>query len=95
LEIVTIVGSAAALCSMTSFVPQAWKIVQSGETKDISKGMYLLTVTGFSLWVTYGWLMMDWPIIVTNTVCGLLAAFILGMTLLSRAERKKIVGADT
>jgi MtN3 and saliva related transmembrane protein len=82
MEVATIVGSVAALCSMTSFAPQAWKIIQSGETKDISAAMYALTVTGFALWFTYGVLLGDWPLMVTNGVSGLMAAFILAMKLL-------------
>ncbi|BCW88496.1 hypothetical protein sos41_16370 [Alphaproteobacteria bacterium SO-S41] len=82
MDVTTIIGSAAALCSTCSFVPQAWKIIQSGETKDISAPTYALTVVGFCLWFTYGILQSDWPLMVTNGISGLLAAFILVMTLL-------------
>jgi len=90
MEIVTIVGSAAALCSMSSFAPQAWKIIQSGETKDISAAMYALTVTGFALWFTYGVLLGDWPLMVTNFISGSMAAFILTMKLLPDSALQKL-----
>ena len=93
METVTIIGSLAALASMTSFAPQAWKIIKSRKTSDISTGMYTLTVTGFALWVAYGVLLVQWPIIVTNTVCLALAGFILTMKLLPKKDRDAV--ADT
>ncbi len=93
MDTVTLIGSLAALASMTSFAPQAWKIIKSRKTSDISAGMYTLTVTGFTLWTAYGVMLMQWPIIVTNTVCLALAGFILTMKLLPRRKRDAV--ADT
>ncbi|MGX1786112.1 SemiSWEET family sugar transporter [Bosea sp. NPDC055332] len=90
---ITIAGSAAALCSMASFVPQAWRIVKSRDTGSISPVMYSFTVAGFALWTLYGIGLGEWPLIVTNSVCLLLASFILVMTLLPQA--KKDAMADT
>ena len=80
-----LLGYLAAAASMASFVPQAWKIVRSRETKDISAGMYLLTVSAFALWLAYGGLLRQWPLVVSNGVCLVLSAFILAMTLLQSA----------
>ncbi len=77
-----IIGAIASLCSMASFAPQAWKIIRTRDTDSISARMYALTVTGFAFWAIYGFLIEEWPIIVTNTVCLLLSAFILTMKLL-------------
>ncbi len=92
LNTATIIGSLAAIASMTSFTPQAWKIIKSRNTEGISARMYAVTVTGFALWSTYGVLRHEWPIIVTNTVCLALSAFILFMTVLP--QRKKEAVAD-
>ena len=92
MDTVTIIGSLAAIASMTSFTPQAWKIIKSRNTDGISARMYAVTVTGFALWSTYGIMLHEWPIIVTNTVCLVLSAFILLMTLLP--QRKKDAVAD-
>ena len=92
MDTVTIIGSLAAIASMTSFTPQAWKIIKSRNTEGISARMYAVTVTGFALWSTYGIMLHEWPIIVTNTVCLVLSAFILLMTLLP--QRKKDAVAD-
>ena len=64
-----IVGTFAALCSMTSFVPQIVKIWRDRDASEISLRMYLITVTGFSLWIAYGVLTRSWPVAVSNAVC--------------------------
>jgi MtN3 and saliva related transmembrane protein len=90
MDTATIIGSIAAVLSTASFTPQAWKIIKSRETKDISAGMYALTVTGFAMWTTYGIILMQWPLIVTNSICLVLSAFILTMKLLPRREKNKV-----
>jgi MtN3 and saliva related transmembrane protein len=90
MDVVTIIGTGAAICSTISFAPQAWKIIQTGETKDISAISYAITVTAFALWVTYGAIRGDWPLLASNSVCLVLSAFILVMTLAPKAWRKKM-----
>ncbi|WEZ85671.1 SemiSWEET transporter (plasmid) [Rhizobium sp. 32-5/1] len=72
-----IVGYLASFCSMSSFVPQAYKVVRTGDTDAISARMYTLTVTGFALWTAFGVMRDEWPIILTNSVCFVLSGFIL------------------
>jgi MtN3 and saliva related transmembrane protein len=86
----TLIGSAAALASTVSFAPQAWKIIKSRKTDDISRRMYTLTVAGFALWIIYGVLLGQWPLIVTNTICLCFSAFILTMKILPRRKRNEV-----
>lgn len=90
---IAVVGTLAALCSTISFVPQAWRIVRTRDTDAISPVTYSLTVTGFALWTSYGIGLRDWPLILTNSICFVLSAFILLMTLLPRAKKDAV--ADT
>ena len=92
MSLITIVGALAALCSTVSFVPQAWKIIRTRDTSGLSARMYAVTVTGFSLWLAYGIMLGEWPLIVTNAVCLALSAFILAMRILP--QRKKEAVAD-
>lgn len=68
-----IVGTAAALCSITSFAPQIIKIWKARDASAVSLRTYSLTVSCFALWVGYGVLTMAWPVIVANA-CALLMA---------------------
>jgi MtN3 and saliva related transmembrane protein len=90
MPLTAVIGTFAALCSTVSFTPQAWKIIRTRETKDISTGMYALTVTAFAAWVAYGVLLMQWPLIASNTICFALSAFILAMKLLPRRGRDAV-----
>ncbi len=85
-----VLGWMATAASVTSFVPQAWKIIRTRETEDISVGMYLLTVSGFLLWTGYGISMGAWPLVVTNAICAGLSAFILAMTVMPRRQRNAV-----
>ena len=49
--IANVVGSAAAVCSVTSFAPQAIKIWKERDASSVSLKTYSLTVTCFALWV--------------------------------------------
>jgi MtN3 and saliva related transmembrane protein len=93
MEVSGYIGAAAAICSTASFAPQAWKIIRSRDTSSISGKMYVLTVTGFLLWLCYGWLRNDWALILPNAICLVLASFILVMKHLP--QREKEVVADT
>jgi MtN3 and saliva related transmembrane protein len=84
------VGYFAAICSTLSFAPQAWKIIKSRETKDISVEMYFLTVLGFIAWTAYGISLRQWPIVGSNSICLMLSAFILMMKLLPQGRKDEI-----
>jgi MtN3 and saliva related transmembrane protein len=88
-----IVAATAGLASIISFTPQAWKVIRTRDTSSLSAATYAITVLGFALWFTYGLMMGAWAIIVTNGVCGAIAAFILVMKLLPPAGKAAIADA--
>ncbi|MEO8701089.1 MAG: SemiSWEET family transporter [Kofleriaceae bacterium] len=87
------IGIAAAAASVTSFVPQVVRIVKTRETKDLSTPMWIFNSIGFALWIAYGIALGAWPVIVPNSICFVLAVFILVMILVPRRARDAI--ADT
>jgi MtN3 and saliva related transmembrane protein len=89
----TVIGILATIASTVSFTPQAWKIIKSRQTHDISMAMYAITVTGFALWTGYGILLGEWPLIITNGICLILSAFILTMKLLPPEEKEIVANA--
>jgi MtN3 and saliva related transmembrane protein len=74
-----VVGTVAALCSMTSFAPQIAKIWRDRDASEISLSMYLVTVTGFGLWSGYGLLIGSWPVTVSNLVCLAMSGAVLAL----------------
>lgn len=79
--IVEAVGSAAAICSVISFVPQLAKLVREKTGEAVSVRMYVLTVAGFSLWSLYGVLLGSWPLIAANLISLGLSSAILALKL--------------
>jgi MtN3 and saliva related transmembrane protein len=75
--IADVIGTGAALCSMTSFVPQIAKIRRERDASSVSLKMYAVTVTGFTLWIAYGLMIGSWPVAASNLVCLILSATIL------------------
>ena len=78
------VGTAAAILTTASFVPQAWQTFRTRDVSGISLLMYSLFTLGVALWLVYGILLMAWPIIIANTITTSLALMILVMKLLYR-----------
>ena len=77
MDIATIIGGAAACCTTVSYFPQLKKCWETGETGDLSLGMFLTLLARLSLWVVYGVLKSDPVIIIANSVSVCLLAGIL------------------
>lgn len=77
--VANVVGTAAALCSITSFIPQAVKIWKEKDASSVSLKTYSLTVTCFALWVAYGVMITAWPIVAANSFALVMAAMVLMM----------------
>jgi MtN3 and saliva related transmembrane protein len=73
----TWMGLLAAFCSTAAFVPQVVKTWRTRSTKDISLAMFLVLVMGIMLWLAYGLIIQDVPLIVANGVTLLFAGTIL------------------
>ena len=71
------IGTLAAICSMSSFAPQLFKVWQERDASSVSLKMFLLTVAGFFLWTLYGVRLGAWPVVGSNVVCLVLSAAIL------------------
>jgi len=77
MELITFIGFAAGFCTTLAFLPQVVKTWQSKSAKDLSLGMYSILCTGIILWLIYGILISNLPIIVANGVTLMLALSIL------------------
>ena len=76
---ITILGLAAAACTTFSFVPQVIKIFRSRHTKDISLWMYAILTLGLFLWLVYGLVIGDLPLILANAISFSLSACVLAL----------------
>ena len=79
--IVKLLGFAAATCTTLAFAPQFVKVWKTRSTVDISLGMFLVLMLGLVLWLIYGLLSGDAPLVAANAITMVLAGGILVMKL--------------
>ena len=75
------VGSAAAVLTTLSFLPQMLHTFKTRDVSGISLVMYSAFTVGVGLWLVYGLLLGSWPIVVANVITVLLALAIVAMKL--------------
>jgi MtN3 and saliva related transmembrane protein len=77
----TLIGLTAAFCTTIAFLPQVIKTWRTRSTKDISLAMFLVFTTGIFLWLVYGVMLRDIPLIAANGTTFVLSATILYLKL--------------
>ena len=75
----TMLGSLAGILCTISFVPQVLRIARTRRADDLSLPMYVIFSFGIVLWLVYGLLLEEWPIIIANSVTLVLALAIVFM----------------
>lgn len=68
MEIPQIIGLAAAGLTTFAFFPQAVKVIRTRDTHSISLVMYIVVSLGLVLWLVYGILINDLPLILANFI---------------------------
>ena len=61
-----ILGLTAGIFTTSAVVPQIWKAWKTKEVDDVSPRMFFVLITGLGLWIIYGIIQNDIPIIATN-----------------------------
>ena len=75
------VSAMAATLTTVAFVPQAIHMIRHKETRAISLQMYLVFATGVAFWLIFGFMLWNWPMILSNIVTLTLALTIISMKL--------------
>jgi len=61
-----VIGIGAGIFTSIAMLPQLVKVIKTKETTDLSVTTICVLITGVSLWVYYGFLQKEIPIIVSN-----------------------------
>ena len=70
---VTELGYVAGMVTVASFLPQVVRAWRTRRTRDLSLASLALLITAGSMWILYGALSRDWPVVATNSgMVGLL-----------------------
>jgi len=75
----TTVGLVAGTLTSVAAIPQVIKTLKSRHARDISIWQPLLLAFGVALWMVYGILINDFPIIVANVIPLICNAVLTGM----------------
>ena len=68
MDVTSIIGFIAAFFTTISYIPQLIKVMRSKSTEDLSLATFLLLFLGLSLWLVYGILLKNFPLIIANVI---------------------------
>jgi MtN3 and saliva related transmembrane protein len=74
---VSALGLLAGTFTTIAFLPQVVKTWKSRSAKDLSLGMFSIFTSGVAMWLAYGFLINDLPVILANIVTLILASTLL------------------
>ena len=79
--LITLIGICAGTLTTLAFLPQALRAWKTRSTADVSLVMFLAMCAGIVLWLIYGLLLSDLPLIIANGVTLGLALAVLAAKL--------------
>ncbi|HZI02201.1 MAG TPA: SemiSWEET transporter [Flavisolibacter sp.] len=71
------IGIVAGILTSVSMLPQLIKILKEKDAQNVSIVMIIVLISGLSVWIVYGVMREDWPLIVTNSFSVLVNTLIL------------------
>ena len=84
-----LLGYVAAALTTLAFLPQALLTLRTRDVSGISLGMYGAFTLGVALWLAYGVVLGEWPIIIANALTLALASVILALKLVVEREQRQ------
>jgi len=72
-----LIGIAAGILTSISMLPQLIKVIKEKDVQTLSPVMIVVLLAGVSLWVVYGLMKTEWPIILSNAFSVLVNATLL------------------
>lgn len=79
MDAITGLGLTAATLTTCSFIPQLTKVWRTKSAEDLSYGMFTVLSLGILLWLIYGLIIRDLPLIAANAVTLALNVAILAL----------------
>jgi MtN3 and saliva related transmembrane protein len=63
-----VIGIAAGTCTAIALLPQLIKLIKEKKAESISVFYLIILFTGLCLWIWYGFMRKDVPVVLTNIV---------------------------
>lgn len=68
MSLTLLIGLVAASLTTFAFLPQSLKAIRTKHTKDLSLPMLLMLETGIVIWIIYGFIISDIPLLAANFI---------------------------
>jgi len=91
---VATIGYLAGFCTTASFVPQVIRAWRTRHTDDLAWGWLIVFECGLALWLTYGIVLHDWPMILANTLTISLCSSLMVMKVRFSRPAAKLARAE-
>ena len=88
MDTLNILGLVATSFTTSAFVPQVWRTWKTRDVSGISLPTYVIITIGLALWLVYGLLKNDLPLIVANSSMVILTGAITLMKLRFESETR-------
>jgi len=86
MSLISSLGYIAAFLTTASFIPQALLVIKTRNTSGLSLIMYMMFTIGVTLWLIYGLLSRDWPIVIANFFTLMFAIIILVIIIINKIK---------
>lgn len=89
MTLVDFIGYFAAFLTSASFLPQAIMVIKTRNTKALSLTMYSMFTLGVALWMVYGLVSQDWPLVISNAITLIFAVIILSIIISNMIQARR------
>ncbi len=84
-----ILGIIAGILTSVSMIPQLVKVLKEKNAEDLSWAMIMVLISGLSLWVWYGFLKNELPIILSNAFAVIVNIILLICCMIYKKRNKE------
>jgi MtN3 and saliva related transmembrane protein len=84
-----ILGIIAGILTSVSMIPQLIKVLKEKNAEDLSWTMILVLISGLSLWVWYGFIKDELPIILSNAFAVVVNIILLICCMIYKRNKQK------
>lgn len=86
---INIIGTAAAICMICGYVPQAFHTIKTRETDAIAMPTFIMLGLGSVFFVVQGAMTANWPLVVTNTITTVASIIIVFIKINNDRKKKR------
>lgn len=88
---VTVIGGAAGFLTSIAIIPQMIKTWKTRHARDLSLWQQIIVIAGLALWLCYGIMLGDLPLILSNSFTLLCYGLLLTMKILfDRGDKRRL-----